>query len=134
MSLLTDTLRGQHAHMRRLLDDVRLHGIGTAEGRARLRQVRDLVVEHLRREDAELYPALHRHADTQALAQTYAEEMRQLSGEILGFFDTWQQGDDDLAFARHYGRLLGLLNRRWTREEVRLYPAYERLCLHTDAA
>lgn len=134
MSRLVLTLRDQHAQMRHLLDQVRLHGIGSDAGRARLRQARDLIVEHLRQEDAELYPALHRHAGTQALAQTYAEEMHQLSGEILGFFDSWQQGGGDLAFARHYGRLLALLNRRWTREEVRLYPAYERHCERTDAA
>jgi hypothetical protein len=134
MSSLTDTLRGQHAQMRRLLDDIRLHGIGSPAGRERLRQARALIVEHLRQEDAELYPALHRHAGTQALAQNYAGEMRQLSDEILGFFDSWQHGGDDLAFARHYGRVLGLLNRRWTREEVRLYPAYEQHCLRSDAA
>lgn len=134
MSSLTDTLRGQHAQMRRLLDEIRQHGIGSPAGRERLRQVRDLVVEHLRQEDAELYPALHRHVDTQALARTYAEEMRRLSSEILGFFDSWQQDGGDLAFARHYGRLLGQLNHRWTREEIRLYPAFERYCQRSDAA
>lgn len=134
MSRLVPILRDEHAQMRHLLDQVRLHGIGTDAGRARLRQARDLITDHLRREDAELYPALHRHADTRALAQTYADEMRQLSAEILGFFDQWQQGGSDLAFARHYGRLLALLNRRWTREEVRLYPAYERHCQQPHAA
>ena len=134
MPRLTDTLRDQHAQMRTLLDEVRQLGIGKDAGRERLRQARALIVEHLHQEDAELYPALHRNAGTQALAQSYAGEMRQLSGEILAFFDSWQHGGDDLAFARHYGRLLGLLNRRWTREEVRLYPAYEHHCLRNDAA
>ena len=134
MSHLTDSLRQQHAQMRTLLDDVRRCGIGTAEGRQHQRQVRQLIVEHLQQEDAQLYPALHRHVETQAMAGTYAAEMQQLSGEILGFFDAWQQGGDDLSFARHYGRLLGLLNRRWTREEVRLYPAYEAHCDRSSAA
>ena len=134
MQPLTDLLRDQHVQMRRLLDEVRQLGIGKEAGRERLRQARSLIVEHLRQEGAELYPSLHRNDATQALAQTYAVEMRQLSGEILAFFDSWQHGGDDLAFARHYGRLMGLLNRRWTREEVRLYPAYERHCLRSDAA
>lgn len=134
MPRLTDTLRDQHAQMRQLLDEVRQLGIGKEVGRERLREARALIEEHLRQEDAELYPALHRNAGTQALAQSYADEMRRLSGDILAFFDSWQHGDGDLAFARHYGRLLGLLNRRWTREEVRLYPAYEQHCLRTDAA
>ncbi|WP_244868481.1 hemerythrin domain-containing protein [Rhodanobacter denitrificans] len=120
--------------MHRLLAEVQQLGIRKEAGRERLRQLRALIVEHLRHEDAEFYPALQRNAATQELAHTYANEMRQLSAEILGFFDTWQHGGDTLAFGRHYGRLLGLLNRRWAGEEIRLYPAYDQHCRRSDAA
>ncbi|MGP1665093.1 MAG: hemerythrin domain-containing protein, partial [Rhodanobacter sp.] len=80
------------------------------------------------REDAELYPALRQCADTQKLAQDYADEMQNLSREILGFFDSVEHERDNLAFARGFGQLMGKLNKRWTREEVRLYPAYDTYC------
>ncbi|MCE5234182.1 MAG: hemerythrin domain-containing protein [Mizugakiibacter sp.] len=130
---LTATLRHQHAEMRALLEDVRRHGIASAEGRQRLAKARDLIVDHLRREDAELYPALRSSVATQAIANTYADEMQELSREIVAFFDAYRNGGDDLAFARGFGRLLGTLNQRWTREEVRLYPAYETHCASNAA-
>ncbi len=134
MQPLTDLLRDQHVWMRQLLDEIRHLGLGKEAGRARLRQVRGLIVEHVRREDEELFTSLQRHPATKALAQTHAAEMRQLSGEILAVFESWQHGAGDLAFARNYGRLLGLLNLRWTREEVHLYPAYEDHLLRADTA
>lgn len=122
-SLLTD-----HVNMRAALEDARRHGIATAEGQRRLREVRQLIVDHLRREDAELYPALRACTETQKLADTYASEMQELSREILAFFDGMAGEHDDLVFARGFGKVMGTLNKRWTREEVRLYPAYDQQC------
>lgn len=54
--------------------------------------------------------------------------MQELSREILAFFDGMAGEHDDLVFARGFGRVMGTLNKRWTREEVRLYPAYDQQC------
>jgi hypothetical protein len=125
---LIPALRHDHVQMRDLLETARRHGVSSPEGQHYLKQARDLIVEHLRREDSLLYPALRGCAETQALADTYANEMQELSREILAFFDGMQHEHDDLVFARGFGKVMGTLNKRWTREEVRLYPAYDMHC------
>ena len=117
-----------HAQMREMLESVRRQGVSTAEGQRLLKQARQLIVAHLQREDVMLYPALRGCADTQTLANTYANEMQELSREILAFFDGMEGERNELVFARGFGKVLGALNKRWTREEVRLYPAYDRHC------
>lgn len=125
---LIPTLRHDHAQMRELLETVRRHGVSSTQGHAYLKQARQLIVEHLRLEDAQLYPALRGCAETVALANTYANEMQELSREILSFFDSMQNEHNDLVFARAFGKMMGTLNKRWTREEIRLYPAYDEHC------
>jgi hypothetical protein len=89
---------------------------------------RQLIVDHLQHEDIHLYPALRGCPQTQQLANEYADQMQELSHEILAFFDGMEREHDDLVFARGFGKLMGTLNKRWTREEVRLYPAYDAHC------
>jgi hypothetical protein len=125
---LIPTLLHDHAQMRELLESVRRQGIATSEGQRLLRQARQCIVAHLQREDAQLYPALRGCGETQALADAYANEMQELSREILAFFDGMEGKRDDLVFARGFGKVLGALNKRWAREEVRLYPAYDQHC------
>jgi hypothetical protein len=126
-TLIPDLLH-EHAQMRELLESVRRQGISTAEGQRLLRQARQLIVAHLQREDAQLYPALRGCAETRALADAYADEMQELSREILAFFDGMAGERNELVFARGFGKVMGALIKRWTREEVRLYPAYGRHC------
>jgi hemerythrin-like domain-containing protein len=125
---LVTTLRNEHAQMREVLEAVRRGGIATAEGQQQLRVARQLIVDHLQHEDAHLYPALRACPQTQPLANEYANQMQELSREILAFFDGMEHVHDDLVFARGFGKLMGTLNKRWTREEVRLYPAYDAHC------
>lgn len=126
---LTETLRDQHAQLRTMLEQVRRCGVATAEGCALLQQAQRLVVAHLKLEESKLYPALRAHPETQQLAHQYADEMEKLTPSVVAFFDTYREGSTDgLGFARNLGQLLGVLNQRMTREEVRLYPAFEAHC------
>ncbi|WP_321890242.1 hemerythrin domain-containing protein [Paraburkholderia bannensis] len=127
MSLI-DTLKHDHKEIFRLLDESRALGISTDEGRRKLAMVRGTVLAHLQREDTRLYPALYRHEQTRELGETYAAEMRSISSEVLQFFDSLEKGVSGLDFARQMGRVVSHLQQRMTREEVRLYPAYERYC------
>lgn len=125
---LVATLRNEHAQMREVLEAVRRGGISTPEGQRQLKVARQLIVDHLQHEDIHLYPALRGCPQTQQLANEYANQMQELSREILAFFDGMEREHDDLVFARGFGKLMGTLNKRWTREEVRLYPAYDAHC------
>ena len=127
MSLIT-TLKHDHAEIFRLLDESRALGVATDEGRRKLKQLRGIVAAHLKREDLKLYPEMQKHDATRALGEMYANEMRAISTEILGFFDALESGRAGLEFAREMGRVISHLRQRMTREEVRLYPAFEAHC------
>lgn len=125
---LIPNLLDEHVKMRAMLDDVRRLGIASTEGRQQLERVSAFIVGHLHREDTQLYPELRAHAETQTLADTYANEMRELSREILAFLSGVDASTDNMTFARGFGKVMGTLTKRWAREEVRLYPAYEEHC------
>ncbi|MEM5385824.1 hemerythrin domain-containing protein [Paraburkholderia phymatum] len=127
MSLIT-TLKHDHEEIFRLLDECRALGVVTDEGRRKLKQVRGVVAAHLKREDDKLYPAMRKHDETRALGEMYAQEMRAISSEILGFFDRLESGRSGIELAREIGRVIAHLRQRMTREEVRLYPAFETHC------
>jgi hypothetical protein len=99
MSLIT-TLKHDHEEIFRLLDESRALGITTDEGGRKLKQVRAVVVAHLKREDQKLYPEMQKHDATRALGHMYAREMRAISEGILGFFDALESGSGGLEFAR----------------------------------
>ena len=126
---LTDTLRDQHAQLYVLLGELQRQGVAGAEGRERLQKAKQAMVAHLDLEDSQLYPALHAHSSTTALAGRYAAEMEQLTPALLAFFDAYREGGaDPQAFSRSLGQLLAVLQQRISREESRLYPAYEAHC------
>jgi hypothetical protein len=126
---LTDILRDQHAQLYVLLDELQRLGLAGPEGRERLRKARQAMVAHLALEDSRLYPALHAHPSTSAVARRYAGEMQQLTPALLAFFDAYHEGNaDPVAFSRSLGQMLAVLKQRISREEDRLYPAYEAHC------
>jgi hemerythrin-like domain-containing protein len=127
MSLI-DTLIHDHKEILRLLDESQALGATTEEGRRNLKQVRGVVVAHLKREDLKLYPEMQKHAQTRELGDTYSQEMRNISSEVLAFFDSLENGAVGIEFSRQMGRVVSHLRQRITREEVRLYPAFKTHC------
>lgn len=127
MSLI-DTLKHDHQAIFSMLDESRALGVSTEEGREKLRQVHNMVLAHLHKEDLKLYPALQKKAETRELGDTYSSEMRSISSEVFQFFESLEKGSSGLDFARQMGRVISHLRQRMTREEVRLYPAFEQYC------
>lgn len=126
--MLTATLKDQHAAIKKLLDEVRVAGITSEVGKKKLSQVKQLIVAHLKKEDAELYPGLKAKAATTALAETYTREMGEITTNVIGFFNKYETNTDGMEFARDLGRVMATLSARMTREEIRLYPAYDEHC------
>jgi len=126
---LTDILRDQHAQLYRMLDELRRLGVADPGGRERLQRAHQAMLSHLSLEDHRLYPALHVHPATTALARQYAGEMQQLTPALVAFFDTYRDGSASPgAFAHSLEQLQAVLRQRIGREEGRLYPAYDAHC------
>lgn len=130
MSDLVNTLKNEHRAIQDLLQEARQAGITTTEGRTKLKKAKALLLSHLEKEDRQLYPVLMNSGDA-ALAGSFADEMRAISGQVVAFFEKYENGGDDFQFAVDFGKVLGLLNNRIRREEASLYRHYERLVFAT---
>ncbi|MEM5432105.1 hemerythrin domain-containing protein [Cupriavidus oxalaticus] len=128
MTALIDTMLAEHKQIFAMLETVQRQGVGTEAGLQTLDRLRKLVLAHLAREDHKLYPPMHLHEQTRALAEEYEAEMHVISREVLDFFAHFRDGGDRLAFARALGRIVARLRARMTREEIRLYPAFRAHC------
>jgi hypothetical protein len=127
MSLITN-LKNDHQQIFKLLEKCLTVGTATDEGRKSLKQARSLIVAHLASEDSRLYPQMQAHKETKELATSFATEMNGISKEVLSFFDALERGESGMDFARKMGSTIAHLRQRMTREEIRLYSAFEQHC------
>ena len=131
MSQLTDELRADHVAIRKARDEVNKLGIGSDDGKAKLMSAKAGLLAHIGKEDAKLYPALHKAAETDAaLKQTlnlFAKDMAEVSKAALDFFAKYAEGGEGVEFAKDYGKLTGALGGRIRREESMLYKKYDEI-------
>ena len=124
MSLM-EQLNQEHAALRSALEQIRTLGISTEEGRQLLWKTRSLLEAHLAREDGELYPALRALEDSRMLANSFQDDMKEISAKVVAFFQLYADGiADPNQFARDFGEIRAALAHRMIREETRLYPVY----------
>ncbi len=133
MSTLIDKLKQEHVHLFQILDEVKALGISSKEGQEKLLSVRNIILAHLKEEDDDLYPPLHKAAEKddklKGMLNLFIDEMEEISGTALKFFDKYAQGGTGLDFAKDFGGLVAGLKARMRREENILYTAYNKLNL-----
>lgn len=131
VAYLTDKLRREHAAIIEALSTVSELGIGTKEGVAVLLGAKHLLLNHLAREDRELYPVLRRAAtDNAELRKTieyFTHDMEAVSQTVLDFFAKYEKGGSGLTFGSDFGKLMAQLSARISREESRLYMLFDKL-------
>ncbi|MAT35599.1 MAG: hypothetical protein CMK06_10770 [Ponticaulis sp.] len=99
MSELAHILHDEHRIILNLLKDLRRVGPSSPEGHNTLMKARTLIVEHLRKEDEQLYPVLRESEITADIAQTFADEMAPLASRFLAFFERYDTSPDCPDFA-----------------------------------
>ena len=133
MSKLITDLKEQHSIITENLNKVKELGISTEEGQKKLISVKTVLLDHLKKEDMELYPSMNKLAETDTgLKRTldfYAKDMDEISQTALGFFEKYSTGGSGLEFAKDFGRLFGTLSQRIRKEEITLYERYDQLSL-----
>lgn len=131
MTDLIPRLENEHRRLKTLLDEVKAAGLATDAGRRKLRDARQVFIDHIAREDREFYPDFLRaaagHPDAERMARQFAMEMTAMSKGILDFFEKYRDGGDGLEYARDFGRLSAALFLRWRKEEDILYARYTAL-------
>lgn len=131
MPALIGKLKTEHEKIIDALTQAREAGFSSQECFERLREVKLALLTHLAEEDAHLYPTLFDAAQTDVgLKSTlgiFAQDMQEVSRQVLGFFEKYEDGGSGVEFASDFGRLYALLDQRIRKEEEILYPEYDKL-------
>lgn len=131
MTGLIQELKEQHLHLLSILQLAKINGFATLETRELLRSARTTLLDHLRKEDLELYPVLHTAAQKNPAVKetmdTFARDMAETSKVAIGFFKKWDQGGTDHDLSKEFGLLQAKLVSRIRREEEILFPLYEQI-------
>ncbi|ULA62587.1 MAG: Hemerythrin domain-containing protein [Nitrospira sp.] len=131
MAELIQELKEHHTHLLSILQLAKINGVATLETRELLRSARTTLLDHLRKEDVELYPVLRTAAikdpAIQDMLETFANDMAETSKVAIGFFKKWDQGETDHDLSKEFGLLQAKLVSRIRREEELLYPLYEQI-------
>ncbi|MCC6140560.1 MAG: hemerythrin domain-containing protein [Nitrospira sp.] len=124
-------MKEHHIHLLSILQLAKINGFATLETRELLRSARTTLLDHLRKEDIELYPVLRTAAikdpAIQDTLETFAKDMAETSQVAVGFFKKWDQGGTDHDLSKEFGLLQAKLVSRIRREEELLYPLYEQI-------
>ncbi len=135
MAFLIDELKREHSVLVSMLNKVTEFGTNSKERFDILFSAKTGLLEHVKKEDAELYPILKKTAEKdeelKMMLDMFANDMNTVSKAAFGFFDKYSHGNSgsELDFAVDFGRLLGLLELRIRKEENILYPEFEKIKL-----
>jgi hypothetical protein len=133
MARLIDELKKDHVEITALLDRLKSSSVSNNEAHKILLTAKASLLAHLKKEDAQLYPALNNAAqDNTGLKRTvdfYAKDMDVITKNAISFFDTYSRNDAtiDLEFAKAFGNLFATISRRLRSEESILYKEFEKL-------
>ncbi|MCP4344460.1 MAG: hemerythrin domain-containing protein [Desulfobacterales bacterium] len=131
MSKLVDELKKEHSVIAEILNKVKSLGIVSKEGQDIFLSAKNRLLEHIRKEDKQLYPVLKKAAESDTdLKQTldiFAKDMGGISEASSEFFEKYSEGGSGIEFARDFGRLFVALAHRISREENIIYAKYEEL-------
>jgi hypothetical protein len=131
MSELIEEFKIEHSKILALLNEVKKLGIHSDEGRAGLISAREYLLEHLNKENEQLYPVLRKKAEHNKNLQNeldiFAIDPDYLTRVAIEFFDEYSGGDTDKDFQINFESLIASLNARIRNEEEALYHEYEEI-------
>jgi len=129
MSALIKELKKEHSEIISILEEVKRLGIHSREGRSKLMSAKEYLLEHLHKENEQLYPALRKEAEHNSVLKTelaiFAMDPEYVSRVASEFFDRYSEGVIDKDFQINFESLVAALHARIRNEEESLYQEYE---------
>lgn len=126
MNAFINELKKDHEKLLEILQQTQSLGLVTEAGRKKLLECKKLLADHLVKEDTKLYPQLAKSGSA-ITANEFASEMKGLTGTILDFINRLETSKNDMEYAKELGRIISTLKMRIRREEIQLYPLYEKM-------
>ncbi len=128
MSVLIEELKREHSEILASLNEANEIGILSREGQAKLMSVKAVFLEHLKKEDEQLYPALIKSfKETKITLNLFSMDMENVSRTALEFFDKYSDGVIDAEFEGKFETLFVALGKRIRSEEDLLFEEYEKM-------
>ncbi len=131
MSALIEEFKREHSEIINMLSEVKELGILSHQGQAKLMSVKSCLIEHLKKEDVKLYPALYKEAEhnnsLKNVLDLFAMDMEDVSRVALAFFDKYSRGVLGKELQGEFERLIVALRNRIKNEEDILYLELERM-------
>lgn len=128
--MLIDSLKKDHIEIIDMLTQVKAAGIGSKAGKEKLFAAKQILLNHLQKEDTSLYPFLEKEAKNNSNLQetlgVFIKEMESISQKAMNFFDKYSTESNTIEFARDFGALVSTLSARIRQEEKILYLEYEK--------
>ena len=129
MSVLIEELKKEHLIIVVALNEVKELGILSREGQSKLMSVKAAFIEHLKKEDEQLYPTIIKSfKDKNITLDLFSKNVENVSRVVLELFDKCSGGEAlGMEFQREFEDLLVDLNKRIRSEEDLLFEEYEKL-------
>jgi len=131
MSALIKEFKKEHSVIMAILNEVKKLGIHSEEGRSKLISAKEHLLEHLHKENKQLYPVLKKEAEHNKKLQNeldiFAIDPDYLTRVVVEFFDDYSGGAIDKDFQINFESLYAALNARIRNEEEALYREYEKI-------
>ena len=131
MSALIDEFKKDHSEIIDTLKEIKELGVLSEEGQAKLISVKESLLEHLKKEDEQLYPVLRKEAEhnekLKELLDVFAKDMENVSRVVMDFFDKYSEDVIDSAVTDEFEHLLAAFRNRIRHEEDLLYEEHEKI-------
>ena len=130
MSKLIEELKEEHSALKGLLYEVYNYISSTEKKVEFVTKLKEIVVAHITKEDAELYPFLKKEAENdqnlKIKLDLFAKDWAGISDFANYYIEKYSQGKFDGSFADDTAKLLSTLRQRMMKEEISLYSEYDR--------
>lgn len=142
MSTLVEQLKADHVQLKQILKKTSDFTKPVADRLNYLGQIKKGLLDHLAKEDRELYPVLRKAAennqDVRRVLELFAKDLEEVASQALAFFAKYEDVakvseriQTEVQFAVEFGqdleRLMILLALRIGREETTLYPQFDKV-------
>lgn len=131
MTPLIRSLRNDHRVIVSILTKSKDPSLAMKERTAFLLTAKTLLFEHIKKEDAELYPTLREASTAENNAKEMADEfvfgMETLGKIVTDFFEQNSEDLSDLQRNPDYSKIMKLLEIRIKKEESTLYNLYDQI-------
>ena len=128
MPKLIQELKEEHVFIAETLSKLKDFGISSQERLEIMIAAKRSLLEHLKKEDEQLYPALNRLAESDAdlnrTLEVFAKDMNAISKAVLVFFEKYSAGGSGTEFAKDFGWIIAKLSKRLISEEEVICTRY----------